>query len=86
MSKKSKPLNDCRSWEEFEDYATEHGIPYLYTNSGHAYHGNTKGKMPFSTHEKEPSKHLRGQVIRQIKALATVAISCLAFVALLWAF
>jgi hypothetical protein len=73
MSKKQKHLEDLKTWKELEDFAEGHGIPYDRTSGGHRIHKNEKGSMPFSTHEKEPSKHLRSQVIKQIKKLMIIS-------------
>jgi len=71
MSKKQKrPLESLKTWKELEDYAENHGILYKNTQGGHNMHESPKGKMSFSTHEKEPGHDQRFDIIRQIKRYA----------------
>lgn len=72
---KEEEIEKCKTWKDFRKFSEKNGLPYEYSNGGHVYHSNSKGKMTFSGHEKEPSKGLRKKVIKQILAL----ISCLGF-------
>lgn len=76
MTKKDKSLDDLRTWRELEDFAENHGIPYDRTQGGHRIHKTSGRPIPFSTHEKEPSKNLRFQVIKQIKKYMII-LSCI---------
>lgn len=72
---KEDEIEKCKTWKDFRKFSEKNGLPYEYSNGGHIYHSNEKGKMTFSGHEKEPSKGLRKKVIKQILAL----ISCFGF-------
>lgn len=67
-----KPLEKAKTWKELQDAAEDRGLKYLRTSGGHAIYGNEKGSMPFSTHEKEPSKNLLCKVRKQIIKLTEI--------------
>ena len=77
MSKNDKPLDKCKTWKELESYADHHGLPYDRSCGGHNIHKNERGSMPFSGHEKEPSKGLLHSVKKQIiKLTEGLAVIC----------
>lgn len=66
---KPKPLSECKSTKDFAGFLNANGYPVARVSGGHEIHRGPNGSIPLSTHEKEPSKHLRGQLVREIKKL-----------------
>jgi len=66
MKKKKGDLDSAKTWKELRGVAENRGLKYKRTSGGHAIHGNSKGSMPFSTHEKAPSKGLLHSIKKQI--------------------
>jgi len=66
-----KNLDNAKSWKDLRGVAEDRGLKWKRTPGGHDIYGNEKGSMPFSTHEKEPSKGLLHSVKKQIAFLTT---------------
>ena len=69
MSKKSKNLNDCRTFKDLREFCNTHGLPILRVSGGQEIHGNQKGSLPLSTHAKEIDKGLLHGIKKQITRL-----------------
>jgi hypothetical protein len=80
---KHKPLDQCKTWTDFERAAEDSGLRYDRTTGGHDIYRSNRGSISFSTHERgELSKSLRHSLVKQILAL----VGTLAFIVWIFTF
>ena len=72
---KHKPLNQCQTWNDFEQAAIDNGIRYDHTTGGHDICKCKRGSITFSTHERgQLSKGMCHKLAKEILALIGIVI------------
>ena len=81
---KSKTLDQCKTWGDFERYAETHGLEQKRSTGGHVIYGNEKGTIPFSSHGSgDLPKGIRHSLAKELLKLITFMILVL-IVMLIW--
>jgi hypothetical protein len=86
---KHKNLDQCKTWNDFGQYAEHNGIHHIRSSGGHDIKGNSRGCMPFSMHgHGDLPPGVRHSLAKQIMKLlgllllALIPIFCIIFAAL----